>query len=64
MQQLADETGLEISVCHFPPGTSKWSKIERRLLLSISQDWRGKPLISHCGGGKNGKVRTCSERNV
>lgn len=47
LQQLADETGLEISVGHFPPGTSKWNKIEHRLFSFISQNWRGKPLISH-----------------
>ena len=47
LQQLADETGLEVSVCHFPPGTSKWNKIEHRLFSFISQNWRGKPLISH-----------------
>ncbi len=47
LQQLSDETGLEISVCHFPPGTSKWNKIEHRLFSFISQNWRGKPLISH-----------------
>jgi hypothetical protein len=47
LRQLADETGLEISVCHFPPGTSKWNKIEHRLFSFISQNWRGKPLISH-----------------
>jgi hypothetical protein len=47
LQQLADETGLEISVCHFPPGTSKWNKTEHRLFSFISQNWRGKPLISH-----------------
>ena len=47
LQQLADETGLEIAVCHFPPGTSKWNKIEHRLFSFISQNWRGKPLSSH-----------------
>lgn len=47
LQQFADEIGLEISVCHFPPGTSKWNKIEHRLFSFISQNWRGKPLISH-----------------
>jgi len=47
LQHLADETGLEISVCHFPPGTSKWNKIEHRLFSFISQNWRGKPLVSH-----------------
>jgi hypothetical protein len=47
LQKLADETGLEIAVCHFPPGTSKWNKIEHRLFSAISQNWRGKPLTSH-----------------
>lgn len=47
LQKLADETGLDISVSHFPPGTSKWNKIEHRLFSHITQNWRGKPLISH-----------------
>ena len=47
LQRLADQTGLEIQVCHFPPGTSKWNKIEHRLFSFISTNWRGKPLISH-----------------
>jgi transposase len=47
LQRLADETGLDISICHLPPGTSKWNKIEHRLFSFISQNWRGKPLISH-----------------
>jgi transposase len=47
LQKLADETGLEMAVCHFPPGTSKWNKIEHRLFSAITQNWRGKPLISH-----------------
>ncbi len=46
LQQLADETGLAITVCHLPPGTSKWNKIEHRLFAWISQNWRGKPLGS------------------
>jgi transposase len=46
LQKLADETGLRIAVCHFPPGTSKWNKIEHRLFSFISQNWRGKPLSS------------------
>ena len=46
LQKLADQTGLRIAVCHFPPGTSKWNKIEHRLFSFISQNWRGKPLIS------------------
>lgn len=47
LQQLADATGLRITVCHFPPGTSKWNKIEHRLFCHITQNWRGRPLISH-----------------
>jgi len=47
LQKLADELRLPISVCHFPPGTSKWNKIEHRLFSFISQNWRGKPLITH-----------------
>ena len=47
LQKLADETRLEIAVCHFPPGTSKWNKVEHRLFSAISQNWRGKPLTSH-----------------
>ena len=47
LQKLANETGLEITVCHLPPGTSKWNKIEHRLFSYISQNWRGKPLVSH-----------------
>jgi len=46
LQKLADETGLRITVCHLPPGTSKWNKIEHRLFSFISQNWRGKPLTS------------------
>lgn len=46
LQRFADETGLEISVCHFPIGTSKWNKIEHRMISYISQNWRGKPLVS------------------
>jgi hypothetical protein len=44
---LADETGLTITVCHFPPGTSKWNKIEHRVFSAITMNWRGRPLISH-----------------
>src|SRR4051812_26334414 len=44
---LAAETGLEITVCHFPPGTSKWKKIEHRLFAQITMNWRGRPLTSH-----------------
>jgi len=47
LQRLAEETGLEISVCHLPPGTSKWNKIEHRLFSHISMNWRGRPLVSY-----------------
>lgn len=46
LQDLADKIGLKLSVCHFPPGTSKWNKIEHRLFSFITKNWRGKPLIS------------------
>jgi hypothetical protein len=46
LQQLADTIGLRITVCHFPPGTSKWNKIEHRMFCHITQNWRGKPLRS------------------
>ena len=46
LQELADELGLTIQVCHFPPGTSKWNKIEHRMFCHISQNWRGRPLAS------------------
>jgi len=47
LQRLADETGLTLAVCHFPPGTSKWNKIEHRLFSFITQTWRGTPLVSY-----------------
>jgi hypothetical protein len=47
LQRLADRTGLQITVCHYPPGTSKWNRIEHRLFSFISINWRGKPLVSH-----------------
>jgi transposase len=47
LQRLADDLGLELQVCHFPPGTSKWNKIEHRLFSFITQNWRGRPLVSH-----------------
>lgn len=47
LQKFSDETGLVLRVRHFPPGTSKWNKIEHRLFSFITQNWRGKPLISH-----------------
>lgn len=46
LQRLANKTGMSISVCHFPPGTSKWNKIEHRLFSYITQNWRGRPLTS------------------
>jgi hypothetical protein len=47
LQALADELDLTLHVCHFPPGTSKWNKIEHRLFSFITQNWRGRPLVSH-----------------
>lgn len=47
LQRVADDFGLTLSICHLPPGTSKWNKIEHRLFSFISQNWRGKPLVSH-----------------
>src|SRR5271157_4094503 len=46
LQRWADEIGLRISVCHFPPGTSKWNKIEHRMFCHITENWRGRPLVS------------------
>ena len=45
LQEFADETGLRVTVCHFPPGTSKWNKIEHRMFCHITQNWRGRPLV-------------------
>lgn len=65
LQSLADETGLTIHVCHFPPGTSKWNKIEHRMFCHITENWRGRPLtsravivdlIGHSGTSKGLKV--------
>ena len=47
LQKLADELSLKLVVCHFPPGTSKWNKIEHRLFSFITRNWRGRPLVSH-----------------
>ena len=47
LQRFADARQLEVSVCHFPPGTSKWNKVEHRLFSFISMNWRGKPLSSY-----------------
>ena len=47
LQKLADEIGLRITVSHFPPGTSKWNKIEHRMFCHISKNWRGRPLLTH-----------------
>ena len=47
LQRFADETGLDVTVCHFPPGTSKWNKIEHKLFSQITQNWRGRPLVNH-----------------
>jgi hypothetical protein len=47
LQKLADQTRLSITVAHLPPGTSKWNRIEHRLFAFITQNWRGKPLVTH-----------------
>src|ERR1700689_2175858 len=47
LQRLANQTGLTLTICHFPPGTSKWNKVEHRLFSFITNNWRGKPLVSH-----------------
>jgi transposase len=47
LQDLANRLGIPIQVCHFPPGTSKWNKIEHRMFCHITQNWRGRPLVSH-----------------
>jgi hypothetical protein len=47
LQQWADEVSLTLTVCHFPPGTSKWNKIEHRMFSEITKNWRGRPLVSH-----------------
>jgi len=47
LQDLADDLGLRLTVCHFPPGTSKWNKIEHRMFCYITQNWRGRPLASY-----------------
>lgn len=61
VQGFADRTGLNVTVCHFPPGTSKWNKIEHRMFCHITENWRGQPLVSHAvvvnliGNTKTGK---------
>ena len=47
LHELATELEMPIQVCHFPPGTSKWNKIEHRMFAHITQNWRGRPLVSH-----------------
>jgi hypothetical protein len=47
LQELAEELGMPVCVCHLPPGTSKWNKIEHRLFSFITMNWRGRPLVSH-----------------
>jgi hypothetical protein len=47
LQQLANDTSLKVAVSHFPPGTSKWNKIEHRMFAYITQNWRGRPLLTH-----------------
>jgi hypothetical protein len=47
LQRFSDETGLHLQICHYPPGTSKWNKIEHRLFSQITLNWRGRPLESY-----------------
>jgi len=47
LQEPAVKLGITFNVCHFPPGTSKWNKIEHRMFCHITQNWRGRPLVSH-----------------
>ena len=47
LQTFTDEIGIPVTVCHLPPGTSKWNKIEHRLFSFITKNWRGKPLVTH-----------------
>lgn len=61
LQGLADKTGMAITVCHFPPGTSKWNKVEHRLFCHITENWRGRPLVDHETVVQSiGSVRTTS----
>ena len=73
LQKFATETGLEIHVSHFPPGTSKWNKIEHRMFCFISKNWRGKPLldratvinfISNTTTEKGLEIKACLDENV
>lgn len=65
LQKLADDTGLSIGVSHLPPGTSKWNKIEHRLFSFISQNWRGRPLLTHATVvGLIGATRTAAGLRV
>jgi hypothetical protein len=71
LARLAAETGLEITVCHYPPGTSKWNKIEHRLFSFITMNWRGRPLISYrtiveliAGTTTNKGLRVRAERDT
>lgn len=73
LQEFADQTGLTIEVCHFPPGTSKWNKIEHQMFCHITQNWRGRPLasrqvvvnlISHTTTKKGLKLRAMLDENT
>jgi Rhodopirellula transposase DDE domain len=73
LQEFADQTGLTIDVCHFPPGTSKWNKIEHQMFCHITQNWRGRPLasrqvvvnlISHTTTKKGLKLRAMLDENT
>jgi hypothetical protein len=65
LQKLADATGLILQVCHYPPGTSKWNKIEHRMFCHITQTWRGKPLVSRLAVVERGRSQPspCDRRH-
>ena len=63
LQALADQTGLRITVCHYPPGTSKWNRIEHRLFCHITQNWRAKPLDQPPGRGRTDRRHDHDDRS-
>ncbi len=65
LQKPADQTGLTLQICHYPPGTSKWNKIEHRMFCHITQTWRGKPLVSRVAVVKRGRSQPspCDRRH-
>jgi hypothetical protein len=65
LAKLAERTGLAITVCHFPPGPSKWNRVEHRLWSNVTMNWRGRPLTSHeVVVNLIGATKTCTGLNV